>query len=103
MSKAAEKSSATKVIRLDDELQDDNLTLSTNTSIDEAAEKRLLRKLDLTIYPILYLIYLLNFLDRVNIGNAKIQGLTQDLGLTGSQYNIALFVSVYLCSFVFSL
>lgn len=61
--------------------------------VDEAAEKRLLRKLDFTIYPVLYIVYMLSFLDRINIGNAKIQGMTADLDLSGSRYNIALFVS----------
>jgi hypothetical protein len=37
-------------------------------------EKRLLRKLDLRLVPWLCLLYLLSFLDRTNIGNAKIQG-----------------------------
>ena len=32
------------------------------------------------------------FIDRSNIGNAKIDGLTEDLGLTGNRFNIALVV-----------
>jgi hypothetical protein len=32
--------------------------------IDRAAEKRLLRKLDLRILPVLWLLYLVNFIDR---------------------------------------
>lgn len=35
----------------------------------------------------LALLYLLSFLDRGNIGNAKIEGLQEDLGLTNDQYN----------------
>lgn len=35
----------------------------------------------------LTLLYLLSFLDRGNIGNAKIEGLSEDLNLTGPQYN----------------
>ena len=42
--------------------------------IDPQAEKRLLRKLDLRLIPWLCLLYLISFLDRTNIGNAKIQG-----------------------------
>ncbi|TFK31526.1 MFS general substrate transporter [Crucibulum laeve] len=53
-------------------------------------EKRLWRKIDLRIMPILTLMYLCSFLDRGNIGNAKLQGLTSQLHLTGNQYNIAL-------------
>jgi len=32
----------------------------------------------------------LSFLDRGNIGNAKIEGMSEDLHLTGAQYNWAL-------------
>lgn len=35
-------------------------------------------------------LYLLAFLDRTNIGNAKIAGLAEDLGLSVSQYNATL-------------
>ncbi|KAL5362166.1 MFS general substrate transporter [Aspergillus floccosus] len=55
-------------------------------------EKRLLRKMDLHIMPILSILYLFAFLDRGNIGNAKIEGLPEDLNLTGSQFNICLTV-----------
>ncbi len=40
----------------------------------------------------LTLLYVLAFLDRGNIGNAKIAGMMEDLNLTGGQYNIALTV-----------
>ncbi|KAI0515274.1 major facilitator superfamily domain-containing protein [Xylaria bambusicola] len=53
-------------------------------------ERRLVWRLDLILIPWLCLLYLLAFLDRTNIGNAKIAGLVPDLGLTTSQYNIAL-------------
>ncbi|PGH15077.1 hypothetical protein AJ79_02603 [Helicocarpus griseus UAMH5409] len=55
-------------------------------------ERKVLRKMDLRLIPIMTLLYLLCFLDRGNIGNAKIEGLTEDLPLTGSQYNICLTV-----------
>ncbi|KAE9368163.1 high-affinity nicotinic acid transporter [Stipitochalara longipes BDJ] len=47
-----------------------------------------LRKMDLRLIPMLAALYLLSFLDRGNIGNAKIQGLQTDLNLTGHQYNL---------------
>ena len=43
--------------------------------IDPQAERRLLRKLDWRLIPWLSLLYLMSFLDRTSIGNAKIQGL----------------------------
>ncbi|KAH9835024.1 MFS general substrate transporter [Rhodofomes roseus] len=56
-----------------------------------AEEERILwRKVDLRIVPILTVMYLCSYLDRANIGNAKLQGLVTQLGLTGNKYNIAL-------------
>ena len=63
-----------------------------NTPIDPAAEKRLLWKVDLHLIPILFLLYMCSFVDRINIGNAKIQGLEKDLNMKGEDYNIALFM-----------
>lgn len=60
--------------------------------IDPAAEKRLLWKLDIHVVPILTLLFLLAFLDRINIGNARLQGLEEDLNMKGRDYNIALFI-----------
>lgn len=60
--------------------------------IDPVAEKKLLRKVDLRILPPLTVLFLLAFLDRTNIGNAKIQGMTAELKMGGHDYNIALFV-----------
>ncbi|KAH7385556.1 major facilitator superfamily domain-containing protein [Phaeosphaeria sp. MPI-PUGE-AT-0046c] len=54
---------------------------------DEQATKKLLRKLDWNIIPFMSLIYLLCFLDRTNIGNARLDHLEKDLKLKGIQYN----------------
>ncbi|CAG8179825.1 unnamed protein product [Penicillium salamii] len=57
--------------------------------VDEAA---VLRKMDIRLIPMLSMLYLLAFLDRGNIGNAKIEGLVDDLHMTGPQYNWTLTV-----------
>lgn len=62
---------------------------ATVPDIDHVAEKKLVRKLDLHIIPFVMLLYLFSFLDRVNIGNARLYGLEEDLGLTGNQYQTA--------------
>ncbi|OJD30311.1 mfs transporter [Diplodia corticola] len=49
-------------------------------------EKALLRKLDIKLLPGLVVLYLLSFLDRSNVANARLEGLTEDLGMTGNQY-----------------
>ncbi|KAG8767274.1 hypothetical protein FRC15_005797, partial [Serendipita sp. 397] len=57
--------------------------------IDTTHEKRILRKLDWHILPLVSLLYLLSFLDRSNIGNARVAGMVTDLHLVGLQYNTA--------------
>ncbi|KAI2767141.1 hypothetical protein CBS147339_8475 [Penicillium roqueforti] len=61
--------------------------------------RRLLRKIDLRVIPILALLYFLSFLDRGNIGNAEIQGLSTDLNLVGNQYNWCLTIFFFPYSF----
>ncbi|KAH7878132.1 uncharacterized protein C8R40DRAFT_1167531 [Lentinula edodes] len=58
--------------------------------LSEDNERKLWRKIDLRLMPILCVMYLMSFMERGNIGNAKLQGLTTQLNLTGNQYNIAL-------------
>ncbi|KAK6840857.1 hypothetical protein PG987_001717 [Apiospora arundinis] len=58
-------------------------------SYSSADEKRLVAKLDRRIVPLVMLSYTLSFLDRVNIGNARLYGLEEDIGLKGNQYQIA--------------
>ncbi|CZT49487.1 related to allantoate permease [Rhynchosporium secalis] len=59
---------------------------------DAQRTKKLLRKLDWHLVPFLSLLYLLSFLDRTNIGNAKLFKLLPSLGISphSLQYNNAL-------------
>ncbi|KAH7103113.1 MFS general substrate transporter [Auriculariales sp. MPI-PUGE-AT-0066] len=57
-----------------------------------AEEKALLRKMDLRIFPAIWVMYLMNYLDRTNIGNAKVAGMEADLQLTGNRYSVALLI-----------
>ncbi|KAJ3506752.1 hypothetical protein NLJ89_g6693 [Agrocybe chaxingu] len=61
-------------------------------TFDKERTGRLLRKMDWNIVPFLSLLYLLSFLDRTNIGNARLAGIEADLGMEGLDYNIALAV-----------
>ncbi|KIH89397.1 major facilitator superfamily transporter [Sporothrix brasiliensis 5110] len=51
---------------------------------------KLMRRIDLRVVPFLALLYLVAFLDRINIANAKVFYLADDLKLSGVQYNTAL-------------
>ncbi|OMP82781.1 putative transporter C11D3.18C [Diplodia seriata] len=66
--------------------------------IDYEAEKKLLRKLDWHILPIVAPLYVFSFLDRINIGNGRLYGLEEDLNLSSMQFSIAL--SVFFVTYV---
>ncbi|KAF8862920.1 MFS general substrate transporter [Acephala macrosclerotiorum] len=53
-------------------------------------EKKLMAKIDLRVIPFLCILYLLAFLDRVNIANARSFGLAKDLDLKANEFNTAL-------------
>ncbi|KAK4549642.1 hypothetical protein LTR36_004943 [Oleoguttula mirabilis] len=55
-------------------------------------ERKLVTRIDLHVVPFLCILYLLAFLDRVNIANANVYGMSKELGLTGDKYNIALVI-----------
>jgi hypothetical protein len=65
---------------------------------DPKAESRLRWKIDLYIIPTVALLYLFCFIDRANIGNARLAGLERDLKLTGYDYNSVL--SIFYISYI---
>lgn len=73
---------------------DANLSDAERAEID----RKLVRKLDIKLIPWLCLLYLMSFLDRTNIGNAKIAGLTTDLHkMSTGKYNATL--SIFFVSY----
>ncbi|KAK1656710.1 major facilitator superfamily domain-containing protein [Colletotrichum godetiae] len=61
-------------------------------------EKRLVRKADMVLLPLLWWMYILAYLDRGNIANANAAGLSEDLGLSNNQYS--LLVSIFFVAYV---
>ncbi|KAF9206406.1 hypothetical protein BGZ59_011682 [Podila verticillata] len=57
---------------------------------DRETEQKIVKKLDWNLLPLLGILYLFSYLDRVNIGNARLFGLEEAMHLTDTQYNIAL-------------
>lgn len=74
-----------------DELADTRPDVLRSLSKDDMQqlEKRLVRKLDMRLLPILILLFILNILDRNAIANARLGGLEAELGLTQTQYQTA--------------
>lgn len=50
-------------------------------------ERRVIRKLDFRLLPIVFLLYTLAVLDRSNLGNAKLAGMTKSIDLKGERYD----------------
>ncbi|OTB06841.1 hypothetical protein M426DRAFT_318550 [Hypoxylon sp. CI-4A] len=87
-----------------DKLGDDNIGTNTyhpgvtGVEYDEfrvqcpphTTERKILTRIDLHLIPFISILYLLAFLDRVNISNAKLFRLTEDLNLKDNEYNTAL-------------
>ncbi|KAF4629102.1 hypothetical protein G7Y89_g9045 [Cudoniella acicularis] len=65
---------------------------------DPVAEAKLRWKIDLYVVPTVALLYLFCFIDRANIGNAKISGFETDLNLEGYDYNKVL--SIFYISYI---
>ncbi|EOA87731.1 uncharacterized protein SETTUDRAFT_130579 [Exserohilum turcica Et28A] len=65
---------------------------------DPKAESRLRLKIDLYIIPTVSILYLFCFIDRANIGNARLAGLEKDLHLKGHDYNSIL--SIFYISYI---
>ncbi len=60
---------------------------SDDQELDITESKRVLRKLDRRIVPILFFIYLLQYLDKNGINYASVYGLQKGTNLHGSNYN----------------
>lgn len=60
--------------------------------MEKDATRKLTYRCDLRLLSPLVLVWFFPFIDRVNIGIARIQDLDKDLHLTGNQFNVALVV-----------
>ncbi|OHW96874.1 major facilitator superfamily transporter [Colletotrichum incanum] len=76
-----------KDIALEEDVEDDGIGMSEEEFA--AHEKSLVKKLDLTLVPVVWLLYLFNYLDRNNIAQARLSTFEADLGLSGNQFNVA--------------
>jgi sugar phosphate permease len=55
----------------------------------EYQNRKLLRKVDMHLLPMLIVMYLFNFLDRSNLAQAREGTLEADLGMKGTDFNLA--------------
>lgn len=63
-----------------------------SVEVESALDKRVTRKVDARVVPMLCMLYLTAYLDRTNIGNAKLLGLEKELHMPSNGYNTAVWV-----------
>ncbi|KAJ5160411.1 uncharacterized protein N7482_007415 [Penicillium canariense] len=60
---------------------------SSSFQFSASAERRLVRKIDFTILPIMLVAYMMAFLDKQTVNYTALMGIREDLQLVGSQYS----------------
>lgn len=60
------------------------------TEEEKIIEKKLKRRIDSLIMPLVILVYLMNYIDRNNYAAARLQGLEKDLHLSAKEYQLGL-------------
>ncbi|KAI1404998.1 MFS general substrate transporter [Hypoxylon fuscum] len=70
------------------------------SSTDKHLTRKILWKLDTRILPVLAVLFLCSFLDRTNVGNARLYNLEADIAITDQQYDqgLAIFYATYILS-----
>lgn len=71
-------------------ISDEKGLTSTGFIEDPELTKKLHKKVDWRLIPVLTMLYLMSYMDRSLIGNARIAGLQADLELSDLQYNLCL-------------
>ncbi|KAI1340233.1 major facilitator superfamily domain-containing protein [Xylariaceae sp. FL0016] len=82
-----------------EELEKGDVAIAAETAvIDKQLERKVLWKLDTRILPVLAVLFLCSFLDRTNVGNARLYGLEDEIGITDQQYDqgLAVFYATYI-------
>lgn len=62
----------------------------TLEEIDSKLERKIMLKRDFILLPTIGLLYMIMFLDRTNIANARIEGLEEGLNMPSNGFNTAL-------------
>ncbi|KAL4980300.1 major facilitator superfamily domain-containing protein [Aspergillus desertorum] len=60
------------------------------TEEERKLDRETLNRLDMILMPMTLIVYLLAWLDRANVGNARVAGLDTDLNLSDYQYKVAI-------------
>jgi hypothetical protein len=76
-------------VTIDGDADSTGSTVGADYAPNPALDGQITRKIDLRLIPVLLVMFMLAYLNRSNLGNAKIQGLKHDLHMKGRNYNVA--------------
>jgi hypothetical protein len=74
-------------------------TTGSLQAFSKEEEDAVIRKLDWYLMPLIFILYSLSVLDRSNLGNARLAGLTTDIDLSGRRYDWLATVFYIACEF----
>ena len=72
-----------------DDVPDINHVESLGLEDAPALEKKIVRTLDMTMLPQLWVLYMFNYLNRVNIAQARLNSFDEDLKLVDGNYQVS--------------
>lgn len=75
-----------KVETVEDVTKSESQVQARLNRFTEEEEEAVIRKLDWHLMPLIFVLYSLSVLDRSNLGNAKIAGMTKEIDLGGNRY-----------------
>ncbi len=76
-------------VTIDGDADSTGSTVGADYAPNPTLDCQITRKIDLRLIPVLLVMFMLAYLDRSNLGNAKIQGLDHDLHMKGRNYKVA--------------
>lgn len=80
-------------IALAPEAQDPSGPAPTPDEREDKTTRRLIRKIDIRLLPVLAVIYAFALIDRVNLPNARVAGMDEDLQLSvGDRYSLIVMI-----------
>jgi hypothetical protein len=85
----------TEYLALEEEFQGPKLKklmVSAQPRVPSQNSLDIQRKVDWHVIPQLLLIYMLSYIDRANVGNARLFGAEKDMGLSAKDWNVGLTV-----------
>ena len=85
-----------------EQIDGDARIIAPTTSTTKEEENAVIRSLDWHIMPLIFVLYSLSVLDRSNLGNARIAGMSQDINIGGNRYSwlgTAFYIACTFCFF----